>query len=450
MNKEHKIVSIEPGSPAEGFGFRIGDVIEKINGTEVKDIFDYHFLIDEFSENCIEVTREDKSSSKIIFEGVSSEKLGLKFENGLMDEYKNCHNKCIFCFIDQMPPGMRETLYFKDDDARLSFLNGNYITMTNMSYEDIDRIIYYKLSPMNVSVHTTNPELRCKMLNNRFAGDILDKIRKFHDAGIEINGQIVLCRGINDGKELDRTIEDLSQFIPMFNSLSVVPVGLTKYRDGLYNLESFDKESAVNVLKQIDKWQNSFIKKHGKRFVFASDEWYLLAGEPIPEANAYEGYPQIENGVGMIRSFSDSFNASVINCKKIILRKRNVSIATGLLAYEKIKECTEVLMKKYPKVKINVYPIKNDFFGEKITVSGLITGSDLIKQLQDRELGDKLILTSDMLRAGEDVFLDDITVSQLSDTLQVPIDIVKSSGENLVKAILNKKISKQKGTANYE
>lgn len=450
MNKQHKIASIEKNSLGESLGLKPGDIILEINGKKVKDIFDYHFLFDESGDNQILVLKENGEKKNISFGSASSTDLGLKFENGLMDEYKNCHNKCIFCFIDQMPPGMRETLYFKDDDARLSFLNGNYITMTNMSYEDIDRIIYYNLSPMNISVHTTNPELRCKMLNNRFAGDILDKIKRFYDAGIEINGQIVLCKGINDKNELDRTIEDLAQFMPMFNSLSVVPVGLTKYREKLYPLESFDKASAIEVLNQIKEKQSKFLSSHGKRFVFASDEWYLLAGEDFPCEDEYEGYPQIENGVGMMRNLIDTFYAQLDNSHKLMLKSNTVSIATGKLAYKTFKSFAEAVKNKYPKCKVNVYEINNDFFGEKITVSGLITGKDLMNQLKGKELGNKLLLTADMLRAGEEVFLDDLTVNQLSETLQVPVEIVKSTGENLVNAIINRKVSKQKGTGNYE
>ena len=450
MNTQHKILSIEKNSYALELGFESGDIIVSINGKEVKDIFDYHFLIDDIEENVIEVQKNDGSLKNIVFSGITSDELGLKFDNGLMDDYKNCHNKCIFCFIDQMPPGMRETLYFKDDDARLSFLNGNYITMTNMSYEDIDRIIYYKLSPMNVSVHTTNPELRCKMLNNRFAGDVIDKIRRFYDAGIEMNGQIVLCKGINDGDELDRTIEDLSEFIPLFKSLSVVPVGLTKYREKLFPLESFRKEDAIKLIKQIEKWQKKFLEEKNTRFVFASDEWYLLAEKELPLVEEYEAYPQIENGVGMMRNLIDTFNSSFNSMRKLMFRKHEVSIATGKLAYKTIKSFAEKIEEKYPKCKVHVYEITNDFFGENITVSGLLTGGDLINQLNGKELGSKLLITSNMLRAGEEVFLDDITVSELEDTLQVPVDIVKSSGENLIKAIFNKKVSKDKGTGNYE
>jgi len=450
MNKRQEIKFIENNSPAQRLGFEVGDVIVSINNKPVKDIFDYHFLIDDMSENIITVEDSKNNLREIKFEGYSSEELGLKFENGLMDDYKNCHNKCVFCFIDQMPPGMRETLYFKDDDARLSFLNGNYITMTNMSFEDIDRIIYYKLFPMNVSVHTTNPKLRCKMLNNRFAGDILDKIKRFYDADIEMNGQIVLCKGLNDGEELDRTIGDLKQFIPVFKSLSVVPVGLTKYRKGLYPLEGFTKEDAIEVINKIESWQIKFLKEFGTRFVYASDEWYLLAEKELPMSENYEDFPQIENGVGMLRSLIETLTDTLNTKKRIIIRKREVSIATGKLAYATISKFADLIMDKYPKIKIHVYAINNEFFGEKITVTGLITGQDLIKQLRNKPLGQKLILASDMLRAGEEVFLDDVTVKELADALQVSVDIVKSSGVNLLDSIINKKVNKQKGTANYE
>ena len=449
MNKQHRIESIEKGSFAASLGFEIGDEILKINGKEIKDIFDYHFLIDDNGENTIQIKKPDGRITDIRFAGISSQQLGISFENGLMDDYQNCHNKCIFCFIDQMPPGMRETLYFKDDDARLSFLNGNYITMTNMSYEDIDRIIYYRLSPMNISVHTTDPDLRCRMLNNRFAGDIMDKIRKFYDAGITMNGQIVLCKGINDAEMLDKTIEDLSSFLPVFHSLSVVPVGLTRYREGLYPLAPFEKDDAEKVITQIEKWQDHFLKKYHKRFVFASDEWYLLAERELPEEEAYEAFPQIENGVGMLRNFIIGFQEACKSSHRMILKKRTVSVATGMLAAPVIKRLCDDLCKKYPKLTVNVYAVKNDFFGEKITVAGLLTGRDIAAQLKGKDLGIKLLITSDMLRAGEDVFLDDMSVNELEKTLQVPIDIVKSSGET-VNALIKKTINSQKGTGNYE
>ena len=306
--KEHKICTIEEGSIAEELGLEAGDVLLTINDQPMEDIFDYHFLCSD--ENLKLLVRKTCGEEQECFvEKDYSEDLGIGFENGLMDEYRSCRNKCIFCFIDQMPPNMRETLYFKDDDSRLSFLQGNYITLTNLSDEDVDRIIRYHLAPINVSVHTTNPELRCKMLNNRFAGDALAKIQKFYDAGIEMNGQIVLCKGINDGAELDRTISDLMKYLPHFQSLSVVPVGLTKYRENLYPLEPFNKEDAIQVLDTIHRFQKICKEEHGINFVHAGDEWYLLAGQEFPTEESYDDYVQLENGVGMMRLLQDEFMA---------------------------------------------------------------------------------------------------------------------------------------------
>jgi putative radical SAM enzyme (TIGR03279 family) len=291
-----------------------------------------------------------------------------------MDEYRSCRNKCIFCFIDQMPPGMRDTLYFKDDDARLSFLQGNYITLTNMSDEEIDRIIFYKLSPINISIHTMNEELRCKMLHNRFAGSSLSKLKRLKDAGIMMNGQIVLCKGWNDGEELEKTIHDLSAYLPEMTSVSVVPVGLTKFREGLEQLESFTKEDSLQVLGQIHKWQNIFLTHYGTRFIYASDEWYLKAELPIPDEDSYEGYPQIENGVGMIRSLKNEFDAGFEELKGDD-RIRNLSIATGELAAPIIRGLAGRMTEKFPNIRIQVYTIINHFFGDKITVAGLLTGA---------------------------------------------------------------------------
>ena len=364
------------------------------------------------------------------------EDLGIEFEQGLMDEYRSCHNKCMFCFIDQMPEGMRDTLYFKDDDSRLSFLQGNYVTLTNMSDHDIERIVRYHLEPINISFQTTNPELRCKMLHNRFAGDALKKVDTLYESGIQMNGQIVLCKGINDGEELERSIRDLSKYVPCLQSVSVVPVGLTKYREGLYPLEPFTREDAVKILDTIHRWQDKFYEEYGIHFIHAGDEWYILAGEEMPEEERYDGYLQLENGVGMLRVLENEFEEAYEKVDGDD-RDRELSIATGFLAYPYIQKMASRIEEKYSNTQIHVYPIRNDFFGELITVSGLITGQDLIHQLQNQKLGDRLLLPCNMFRSQEEVFLDDITLAQVEDALQVRADIVKSSGQDFIDVIVN-------------
>ncbi|MCR4998784.1 MAG: DUF512 domain-containing protein [Lachnospiraceae bacterium] len=432
----HMIASITADSPAERAGMQPGEQVLAINGHKLKDIFDYHYYSDDETLD-IEVLDCNQNTKMYHLTKELGEDLGVVFENGLMDDYRSCHNKCMFCFIDQMPKGMRETLYFKDDDTRLSFLQGNYVTLTNMKDADLQRVIDYHLAPINISVHATNPELRCRMLHNRFAGDILEKIQKIHDAGLEMNSQVVLCKGINDGEELDRTIGDLFQFHPLMESLSIVPVGLTKYREGLEPLEPFEKEDARKVIEIIEKWQQKSFEIYGDHFVQASDEWYLTAELPLPEAERYDGYIQLENGVGMLRLLHDEFYEALAHAHKFMLRKREVSMASGKLAAPFIEQMSRDFEKKFPKIKIHNYTIVNNFFGERITVSGLITGQDLIAQLKGQELGERLYLPSNMLRMGENVFLDDVTVEQVEDSLQVPIDIVKSSGGDLVDALLH-------------
>ena len=451
MNKnknQHIISKVEPGSIADELELEPGDILLSINGKEIEDVFDYHYLIhDEYLTAVF--LKADGEEWELEIEKDYDDDLGIEFENGLMDDYKSCHNKCIFCFIDQMPKGMRDTLYFKDDDSRLSFLQGNYVTLTNMKDKDLDRIIHYKLAPINISVQTTNPELRCMMLHNRFAGDALKKIDRLYEGGIEMNGQIVLCRGINDGEELDRSIRDLTKYLPYMESVSVVPVGLSKYRDGLFPLEPFTKEDARAVLTTIHKWQEICMKNHGTHFIHASDEWYLLAEWPLPEADNYDGYIQLENGVGMIRLLMDEFEEAMRQLAEeeageetdeALLpdrtRVHRLSLATGLLAAPLLKQLSEKCHEAYPNYEITVYPIVNEFFGERITVSGLITGQDLEKQLKGRDLGEKLLLPCNMLRSGEEVFLDDMTLTELKESLQVPIDIVKSSGQDLLDAML--------------
>lgn len=433
-SKEHIIHQIEPGSIAEELELEPGDVLVAVNGQSVQDIFDYHYLINEEYLELL-IRKPDGEEWELEIEKEYEDDLGIVFENGLMDEYRSCRNKCMFCFIDQLPKGMRDTLYFKDDDSRLSFLQGNYVTLTNMSDEDVERIIRYHLSPINISFHTMNPELRCKMLNNRFAGDALKKVDQFYEAGITMNGQIVLCKGINDGRELEYSLEHLTKYLPHLQSVSVVPVGLTDHREGLYPLEPFNREDACKVLELIHAWQKRLYARYGTHFVHAGDEWYLMAGQEVAEEESYNGYLQLENGVGMVRLLHEETGIE-LDLRAGDSRKRKVSIATGILAAPLLQEESERIRKKYPNVEILVYPIVNDFFGSRITVAGLLTGQDLERQLKGRELGEVLLLTEHMMKSGEQIFLDDMTVEELSRSLQVPIIIVESDGKALLKAVL--------------
>lgn len=432
----HVIKRVLPGSIAEELELEPGDELLSVNGQQIEDVFDYHYLInDEYLE--ILIRKPDQEEWELEIEKDYEEDLGIEFDSSLMDEYRSCRNKCIFCFIDQMPKGMRDTLYFKDDDSRLSFLQGNYVTLTNMSDHDIDRIIRYHLSPINISFQTTNPELRCRMLNNRFAGDIFPKVQRLYEAGIEMNGQIVLCKGINDGEELERSIRDLSKYLPHLRSVSVVPVGLSRYRENLYPLEPFTKEDAQNVLDTVKKWQEQLYPQYGLHFIHCSDEWYILAQQPIPREEEYDGYLQLENGVGMVRLLENEVLEDLSD-RKPDDRKRRISIATGRLAAPFIQENISHIQKLYPGIEVNVYSIRNDFFGETITVSGLVTGQDLKKQLAGRELGECLLIPCNMLRAGENVFLDDVTVEELEAELGVPVEVVDEDGASLVRAVTEK------------
>ena len=444
--KGHLICAIEPGSIAEEMELKTGDRVLAINDKEIEDVFDYEYLIkDEYIELLV-ITAEGEEW-ELDIEKDYDQDLGIIFENGLMSDYRSCSNKCIFCFIDQMPPGMRETLYFKDDDSRLSFLQGNYITLTNMKEKDIQRIIDYKLSPINISVHTTNPELRCKMLHNRFAGESLKKIQTLYEAGVEMNGQIVLCKNVNDKEELERSIRDLSQYIPYMESVSVVPVGLSKFREGLYPLEPFTKEDAEQTIDLIEQWQRKLYQQYGTHFIHASDEFYILAQRSLPEEERYDGYIQLENGVGMLRLLMEEANKAM----EVLHgdgRSFEFSLATGKLAFPYIKAIYQKLKGKFPNIVGHLYSIKNEFFGETITVSGLITGRDLRNQLMEQSLGKQLLLPSNMFRSGEDVFLDDVTKQELERTLQVSIRIVKSSGQDLIDAMLGQSDLK-KGEENH-
>ena len=432
---KHIIKTIEPGSIAEELELEPGDELLRVNGEIIEDVFDYHF---QTNDTYLELTirKKDGEEWDLEIEKEYDEEIGITFENEFMDQYRSCSNNCIFCFIDQMPPGMRPTLYFKDDDSRLSFLQGNYITLTNMSDHDIDRIIRYHLAPINISFQTTNPELRCKMLHNRFAGDALKKVDQLYEAGIIMNGQIVLCKGVNDGEELEYSIQKMSEYAPVLQSVSVVPVGLTKFRKGLYPLEPFTKEDAKAVLEQIHRWQKIMYERYGFHFIHASDEWYILAGEELPEEDRYDGYLQLENGVGMLRLLGAEVRQAVVE-RDGDDRKLSVTVSTGRLAAPYIAGCMDVIREKYPNITSEVIAIKNNFFGEKITVSGLITGQDLIEQLSGRKLGDRLLIPCNMLRSGEDVFLDDITITELSEKLGKEIIVVDPGGADLVSAVLD-------------
>lgn len=433
--KENVIISVEKGSIAEEIGIEPGDILVSINDKEILDVFDYRYMI---NDDYLEMVLKDKDGEEYIAEVDKDydEDIGIVFESGLMDSAKSCSNKCIFCFIDQLPKGMRETLYFKDDDTRLSFLQGNYVTLTNMKDNDIERIIYYHLSPINISVHATNPELRKMMLHNNKAGNIMERMQKLADAGIELHLQVVLCKGVNDGAELDRTIGDIVKLFPHAESMSVVPVGLTKYREGLFKQQAFTKEDAINVLDQIEGWQNRNLEKYGSRIVYAADEFYLKAEREIPEPECYEDFPQFENGVGMLSLLKHEFY-DLLPTLNDIPDKRTVSLATGAAAFGLIKEISDKISEKCKNIKINVYSIKNNFFGESITVSGLLTGGDIIEQLKGKELGEYLILPDSLLRNGETVLLDDVFVSDIEKELGIPIKISLNSAESLIDRIMN-------------
>lgn len=457
---KHVVKEVIPGSIAEEMGIEAGDVILSVNDREIEDVFDYRYLMkDEYVE--VLVRRRDGEEWLLEIDKDYDEELGVEFENGLMSDYRSCSNKCIFCFIDQMPPGMRETLYFKDDDSRLSFLQGNYITLTNMSEHDVERIIKMQLVPINISVQTTNPDLRCKMLNNRFAGEKLKFLDRFYEGHVEMNGQIVCCKGVNDKEELRRSIEDLMKYLPFMRSVSVVPAGLSKFREGLYPLELFTKEEAGAVIDMIEGYQKICFDRYGLHFIHASDEFYLMAGRELPEEERYDGYIQLENGVGMMRLFREEFSEAVKKlrqapdyAKKWSRVKRTLTIATGKLAFPVIREAAETMSAFCPGLKIHVCAIRNDFFGETITVAGLVTGQDLIAQLKERQeegedMGGTLLIPSNMLRSGEQVFLDDVTVQDVEKALGLTVKAVDSGGQDFVEAVLDPAYCMERENGNF-
>lgn len=431
-----KIKTVTKGSRADRHGIRNGDVLLTINNNEINDVLDYRFYL---TESVVElgVSRDGNVFSALIKKGEYDD-IGLEFDTPLMDKKHTCKNGCIFCFIDQNPEGLRESLYFKDDDSRLSFIHGNYITLTNMTDADIDRIVKMRFSPVNISVHTTNPDLRVKMMKNKRSGEVLKYLGTLRDAGIKMCGQIVLCRGINDGDELLRTLGDLANYYPAMTSVAVVPAGLTKFRDKLYPLTDFTAEQASEIIDIIDAVGSSNLQKYGTRIVYAADEFYLKASRPIPDAEYYEDYSQLENGVGMLRSVADEFDMCVEDLTDMQKNgiSRTVSLATGVAAYPTVSALVEKLKAICPGLNVNIYKIINNFFGESITVTGLLTGKDIYEQLKDRELGDELLIPSNALRFGEEVFLCDMTVTELSQKLGVKVRPVDSDGYELCEAIL--------------
>ncbi len=440
-----KIVSVERKSRASRAGIMDGDNLISINGHNIRDVLDYRFYLAE-ERITLKLEREGKEI-EVNIKKRQYDDIGLDFETPLMDKKHSCENKCIFCFIDQLPRGMRKTLYFKDDDSRLSFLHGNYITMTNLHDEDIDRIIEMHISPVNISVHTTNPELRVKMMHNKRAGEVLSYIDKLANAGIGLCGQIVLCKGINDGAELDRTLADLSKYYPAMQSVSIVPAGLTKYRDKLYPLEEFTKDEAAAVIEQVESFAQKMYEQTDTRMFYCADELYLKAQLPVPPESHYDGYPQIENGVGMIRSMIEEFYDELDyideyvdgECVPVCL-----SIVTGVAAFDTLSQIARDLESRVSGLKINVYKIINNFFGESITVAGLLTGKDIAEQLCGRELGELVLFPENSLRQGGDLFLDDMSPDELSERLGVPVAPGHNDGAQLIRDILSVRDAAQK------
>ncbi len=432
-----KITSVAPHSRAERAGIRPGDILISINDRAVTDVLDYRFFL---TDTTVKLSlQRDGAPMEVTLRKREYDDIGLDFETPLMDKKHACENKCIFCFIDQLPKGMRETLYFKDDDSRLSFLHGNFITMTNLRDADIDRIIEMHISPVNVSVHTTNPELRVKMMHNKRAGAVLDYLPRLSEAGITLCGQIVLCRGINDGPELDRSMRDLFALGDALESVSIVPAGLTKHRDKLYPLTTYSPEEAADIIRQVETFAEQCLAVCGSRKFFCADELYLTAGYPLPLEDYYEGYAQIENGVGMITSLLTEFESELPFLNEYLSAyqaPRRVSICTGVAAYPTIRAMAAKLEAMVEGLEIHVYEIVNRFFGESVTVAGLLTGRDMAEQLAGRELGDVLYIPENTLRADEAMFLDDMTPAELSARLGVPIRPGKNDGAAFVREML--------------
>ncbi len=430
-----KITSVDKHSRANKAGIKKDDILISINGHEIFDVLDFRFYL---AEERVDITvSRDGAHRSFLIEKEMYDDIGLEFETPLMDKKMRCVNKCIFCFIDQLPKGMRKSLYFKDDDSRLSFLHGNYITLTNLDRHDIDRIIEMHISPVNISVHTTDPELRKKMMVNPRAGEVLEYLDVLHDAGISMHGQIVLCRGINDGDNLRRTMSDLSRLYPQMESVSIVPAGLTAYRDGLYPLEPFSKDECADVVETVTSFADECFDKYGSHIFYASDEFYVKSGIPLPPYDYWEDFTQIENGVGMLSSFEHEFRTALLTLTdEDKATARTVSVATGEAAYDMITGLARDLSEVCPDITVNIYKIKNNFFGGEVTVTGLITGHDLYEQLSGRDLGEELLLSKTMLRAEGDLFLCGETPDGLSEKLGVSIRFTENDGADFLFSLI--------------
>jgi putative radical SAM enzyme (TIGR03279 family) len=439
-----KIISVAAKSPCAKKGIKAGDILVRINGNSIHDILDFQFY------------SSDKNPVFDIISGVENKRVklkkdeyqdsGLEFDTYLMDKQRRCANKCIFCFIDQLPPGLRDSLYFKDDDSRLSFLFGNYITLTNIDEREVERIIKMRISPVNISVHTMNPELRSKMMGNPMAGDSLKYIKRFADAGIKMNTQLVLCPGINDGKELKNSLEELGAMYPSVQSIAVVPVGITAHRSGLCLLNAFDKSTAEQALNSIDEFNAHFLWYNKATIVYAADELFISADRAIPVAAYYGDFPQLENGVGMWALLKDEYFASLDDRSlsdgnsgvNLLTKTREISIVTGEAAYPLLEELIDETTKKWHNLKVKIIKIKNCFFGEKITVAGLLTGKDIFEQASSQNLGEELLIPALALRREGDMFLDNMTLNELSEKLSIKINAVPNSGMEFLKAVLGK------------
>ncbi len=428
-----KINSVEKHSHASRCGIKADEYLVSINGNDIVDVLDYRFY--QFSKELTLVVANEKGKKRTVkLKKPEYDELGLLFDSYLMDEQKSCRNKCIFCFIDQLPSGLRETLYFKDDDSRLSFLFGNYITLTNITEHEIDRIVKMHISPVNVSVHTTNKELRCKMMNNRFAGDALKHLERLCNSSIEVNTQIVCCPGYNDGDELKNTLSDLENL--GVNMIAVVPVGLTAHREGLTQLTPFDKEKALETIAIVEEFADKCLQKYGRRIAFAADELYIKAELPLPKAEHYEDFSALENGVGLVSLLDDELSYALEEYDGDTSMKRIVTIACGTSVAPYMRKMMDSVEEKFNGVKVNVVPIKNEFFGGGVNVSGLIVGCDLINQLKDKDLGDELLITSAMLRYENDLFLDDTSVVDVEKSLNIKLTPVNNNGEQLLNAVI--------------